>query len=230
MTIKTNQPPLHTDPCVSTYCSVHTNECMAGNNSSENPWGNALRTFRSVSFKSVDHFSWNPTFKRTWERFVGGFKGSELQRWSPYMSEDEMNPEHLEGRNCVFEFSPSSSFFHLFLLPLCKHMVIPWALVEQITHNGKKNENYLFSNPWKTISKTLRSFYFITLLRVKVGGFNVEDKSWRKLNPSLSKTARFTLGISSIIIGEKELSEGWQLLIYHGPSQLCCSVLMFHSF
>lgn len=168
VTIKTNQPPLHTGPCVSTYCSVHTNEYMAVNNSSENRWGNALRTYGSDPFKSVDHLPRNPTFKRTQERFVGGFKRSE-QKWSPYMSEDELNPEHLEDRNCVFEFSPSSSFFHLFLLPLqCKHMVTPWALVEQITHNGKKkSENYLFSNLWKTILKTLRTFYFITLLRVK---------------------------------------------------------------
>lgn len=172
VTIKTNQPPLHTGPCVSTYCSVHTNEYMAVNNSSENRWGNALRTYGSDPFKSVDHLPRNPTFKRTQERFVGGFKRSE-QRWSPYMSEDELNPEHLEDRNCVFEFSPSSSFFHLFLLPLQrKHMVTPWALVEQITHNGKKKWKLFIFQSVKNYFEDFKNFLFYNSVKGKVGGFN----------------------------------------------------------
>lgn len=56
----------------------------------------------------------------------------------------------------------------------------------------------------------------------------VEDEGWRTLNRSLGQGAEFILGISSVILDELGLSEGW--LTYRGPSQPCCSVLMFHIF
>lgn len=58
----------------------------------------------------------------------------------------------------------------------------------------------------------------------------VEDKVWRDGKRALGKAAEFTLGISGVRVEELELSEGWLMLMYHGPSQPCCSVLMCLSF
>lgn len=122
-----------------------TNTCMAGNNSYENRWGDALRSIWVRSFWRCEplavesHISKKP--REACGRFQRAGATKAIHRGDWRLTERR----NLEEGNCVSsDFHPPLHFLCLFPSPLqCKHIVTLWVLVEQTTQNGKKSEGIL---------------------------------------------------------------------------------------